>query len=427
MPDRSLYTDRRLILLAVLGFASGLPLALTASTLSAWLSEAGISKSAIGLFAAVATPYTFKFLWAPLVDGIRIPLLCRLLGKRRGWLLATQCILICAIFGLGLANPEINPWVTALLAVIVASLSATQDIIIDAYRVEILPEDMQGAGAATLVFGYRIGMVVSSAGALYLAAHVSWQLTYACMAAILGIGILATLIAREPQHFAISSSANGEHEPKMRMGDWLNTYVVQPFQEFSSRKGWWFILLFIMVYRLSDAFLGIMTMPFLLETGYSKEEIAGIVKLFGLIATLGGTFFGGWLASRYPLIAGLWLCGILSAITNLTFLWPYYTGPETLPLAAVITMENFAGGLTTAFFVAYLSLLCNARFTATQYALLSALAAVGRTWLSTPAGAIAETLNWEIFFFISAALAIPGLVMLRWLARIPSKTEPHTG
>jgi MFS transporter, PAT family, beta-lactamase induction signal transducer AmpG len=411
----ALYLRPRILAILALGFVSGLPLALTASTLSVWLTEAGISKSAIGLFAAVSTPYALKFLWAPLIDCTRFPLLGKLFGRRRGWLFATQIALIIALLLLGLANPEINPWLTAILALMVAIASASQDIVIDAYRVELLKPQEQGAGAATAVLGYRLGMIVSSAGALYLATYFGWLITYVCMASLIGIGIITALLAGEPE-----TSEEWRPPGRQNFNAWVQEAVIAPFANFMTRPYWLTILLFILLYKLADAFMGVMTNPFLIEIGFTKEEIASVVKLFGVIATIAGSFIGGAMVARLGTLRSLWICGIAHAVTNLMFVVQARMGADIHILALGITLENVSGGMGTAAFVAYISGLTYVRFTATQYALLSSFAAFGRTWLSTPAGWFAEKLGWEWFFFFAALLAIPGLFVL-W--RLEQKTS----
>lgn len=418
----AIYFRPKLLAILALGFASGLPLALTASTLTAWLFESGVERAAIGLFAAVATPYALKFLWAPLVDGLPIPILSKLLGRRRGWLAASQAALIAALLMLGLADPGAAPFTVATLAFAVAFFSATQDIVIDAYRVELLKPEEQGAGAAMAVLGYRFGMIASSAGALYLAQYFGWTAAYWVMAALLVVGLLAALLIGEPKAAADENPSLTSRQP-LAAGDWLKQYVVEPFSEFMRREHWLVILLFIMLYKFGDAFMGIMTNPFLLDLGFSKAQIANIVKIYGLAATLIGSAIGGWMVYRLRLMKSLWICGILQGATNLVFILQAKLGADAMFLAVTITLENLSGGMGTAAFVAYISLLANRHFTATQYALLSSLAAVGRTWFSTPAGLVAETLGWEWFFFFSALLAVPGLIVLWWLG----KRQPGEG
>lgn len=404
----AVYRQKAVLAVLFLGFSSGLPLALTASTLGVWLTEAGVSKSAIGLFAAVATPYALKFLWAPLIDGTHFPLLGRL-GRRTGWLLATQVALMASILLLGLADPSVNPWLTAVMALLVAVCSASQDIVIDAYRVEILKPEQQGAGAAAIVLGYRLGMIASSAGALTLASHVSWCATYVVMALLVTVGMVTVLMTGEPERSREAVSYGGG------IVTWIKGSVIGPFADFMTRPQWLAILLFILLYKLADAFMGVMTNPFLIEIGFSKEDIASIVKFYGLIATIIGSVLGGAMVARLGDMRSLWICGIAHAVTNLMFVVQARVGADSNILALGITLENISGGMGTAAFVAYLSSLTHVRYTATQYALLSSFAAFGRTWLSTPAGLVAEWLGWEWFFTFAAALAIPGLVVLAWM------------
>lgn len=405
----TLYLQPRLLVVLALGFVSGLPLALTASTLTAWLADLKIDKTSIGLFASVATPYALKFLWAPLIDACPFPLLSKLLGRRRGWILATQIGLVISIMMLGLANPAISPWLTALAALIVAIFSASQDIVIDAYRVEILSEEEQKIGAGMVQFGYRFGMLASGAGALALADHVSWEMTYFIMAGLMAVGMLTILFAPEPE---VSKEIKPSSARYL-----LRDYVAAPFRDFMDNKYWLQILLFIMLYKLGDAFLGIMTNPFLIEIGFSKTQIAAVVKIYGLIATLLGLLAGSMLSLRIGTVKTLMICGLGHALTNLMFLVQARSGADINILALGISLENFSGGMTASAFVAFLSALCHSKYTATQYALLSSLAAMGRTWLTTSAGWTADKFGWEIFFIISVLLAVPGLVLLWWLSR----------
>jgi len=407
-----LYLQPRLLVVLALGFVSGLPLALSASTLSIWLTESGVSLSAIGLFAAVGTPYTLKFLWSPLIDGLKLPLFTRLFGRRRGWLIATQLLLIASLIALGFCNPSENLLLMAIVALLVAICSATQDIVIDAYRVEILPTHEQGAGAAMVVLGYRLGMITSAAGALFLATAFGWQITYMIMAAIVPIAWLAIAIGGEPE-----SKACGLGLKAYGATDWIKKHVIEPFTDFMQRDAWLGILLFILLYKLGDAFMGAMTNPFLINIGFTKNQIATVVKLYGVIATIVGSLIGGVLVVRIGMMRTLWICGILQAFTNLVFVAQARIGADEMFLAFSISLENISGGMGTAAFVAFISSLVNKQFTATQYALLSSFSAFGRTWLSTPAGWFAGKLGWEAFFVLSVVLAIPGLVVLWWLSR----------
>lgn len=413
----SVYLHPKLLAVFFLGFSSGLPLALTGSTLSVWLTEIGVNLTTIGIFAAISTPYALKFLWAPFIDHIQIPFL-KPLGRRRSWMLLSQAALILFIVLLGYTDPYETPWQTAFFALMVAIASATQDIVIDAYRVELLDDKQQGAGAAMSVFGYRVGMLISGAGALFLAEEYGWPTIYQCMAACIGIGIVTVLITGEPLRCAQLSfleNAKMAREKTERLRGWFKHAVIDPFADFLQRRYALIILLFVVFFKFGDALAGVMTNPFLIETGFTKSEIAMIVKTYGFFATLAGTFTGGVLVYRYGMVKSLWVCGILQMLSNLMFAVQATIGYDTAVLAFTIGVENFAGGMGTAAFVAYLSSLCNISYTATQYALLSSLASVGRTWLSTVSGFLVEQMDWFYFFLFSTAAAIPGLILLKLL------------
>lgn len=405
---RQAFADPVLWVIGLLGIASGLPLALTAATLGTWLKDEGISKTSIGLFAAVGTPYALKFLWAPLMDGLRLPLLGAWLGRRRSWLLVAQLLIVLGLALLAFVDPRTTPLSLAGLALFVAVASSTQDIVIDAYRTERLTPAQLGAGITLTTLGYRIGMLVSGAGALMLASRFGWPVTYLCMAGFMAAFLPLTLLIAEPEIREI--------EPRVA-GHWLRDYVVAPFADFARQPGWWVILLFILTYKLGDAFLGVMTNPFLLEIGFSKDEIASIVKLFGTGATIAGTLAIAFCTMRFRLITLLWAMGLLHALTNAMFLLQAHMGANAHILAAGIALENFTGAISSGVFVVFISRLCHARYTATQYALLSALAAFGRTNLSTGAGWVADAFGWEPFFAICILLALPSLGILWWLNR----------
>lgn len=406
-------------LIVVLGFASGLPLALTLATLTAWLATAGISRTAIGLFALVGLPYTLKFLWSPLIDGLRLPWISARLGRRRAWLLASQIALAAAIFGLATADPARDVALTAALALAVAFLSATQDIVIDAWRVEILAEREQGAGAAAVQLGYRLGMLASGAGALYIADAFGFATAYAAMAVAMAAGMAATLVATEP---APPGGGTADRAPPGGVA-WLAAHVVRPFADFVKRPGWLGIVLFILLYKFGDAIAGVMANPFYIDIGFSLSAIASVTKVFGIAATLAGVVAGGVLVARAGVLPSLMICGILQMVSNLMFALQAIVGDDIWFLAATIGIENLSGGMGTAAFVAYLSKLCSFAFTATQYALFSSLAAVGRTVLSSGGGWLAEQLDWFWFFAATAVCAVPGLVVLAWLMRRNPATE----
>jgi PAT family beta-lactamase induction signal transducer AmpG len=406
-----IYANPRLLAILCLGFASGMPLALSGSTLGIWLTEAGVDKTSIGLFAALGSPYAFKFAWSPLIDSLPFPLLSRLLGRRRGWIVATQLGLMAAIVALGCTDPGREPWITAALALAVAFLSASQDIVIDAYRVELLTPEQYGAGSAMAVLGYRLGMIASSAGALFLADAAGWALTYMAMAGCLLVGTVTVLVTGEPP----ASAPPPAH--RRSFTQWLQEAVIAPFADFMRHDRWWLILLFVLFYKFGDAFVGVMTGPFLIKTGFTKSQIAEIAKLYGLIATILGSFAGGAMVYRLGLVRTLWIGGFLQMITILFFIVQQRAGADMRVLMLTISAENFSGGIGTSAFVAYLSALCNARFTATQYALLSSLAAVGRTLLTSGSGKTAEILGWEGFFILSTLFCLPGLFALWLLGR----------
>lgn len=421
LADSAIYLERPVLTQFFLGFASGLPLLLTLSTLTVWLAESGVSKTAIGLFALVGAPYTFKFAWAPLIDRMPIPLLTRCFGRRRGWMLACQAGLVLAILGLGASDPAIDAGRTAIFALLVAFFSASQDIVIDAFRVESLETRQQGAGAGILVLGYRMGMLVAGAGSLYLAAFHGWFATYAIMAALALTGSLAILSSPEP---ADGEPAAGK--PGLgTWGAWLHGAVVAPFADFLSRPSWLAILLFIVLYKFGDALAGVMANPFYIEMGFSKIEIASISKLFGLAATLAGGLIGGIMVARLGLLKSLMVCGALQMASNLMFAVQAMAGYDLALLTVTIGLENLTGGMGTAAFVAYLSSLCNVAYTATQYALLSSLMAFARTVLASSGGWLADHMDWVGFFLLSAVAALPGLVMLVWLMRALPPATVH--
>jgi len=412
----AVYADRRIATVALLGFSSGLPLALTASTLSLRLAELGIDKSTIGLFAAVATPYSLKFAWAPIVDRTPIPLLTRWLGRRRSWALLSQAALAAALVGLGASDPVGNATRTALWALAVATASATQDIVLDAFRVELLEVRSQGAAAGTFVLGYRVGMLVAGAGALVLATSFSWAVVYAVMAAFVAVGAGAVLASPEPALQVAASAAATRKRGPAAMAVWFREAVVDPFTDFARRPLWLAVLLFVVLFKLGDAMAGVMTNPFLVEIGFSKLEIAAVVKTFGFAATIVGSLAGGALMGAVGLTRSLWICGLFQMVSIMLFAVQAQIGHSTAMLALTIGVENLAIGMGTSAFVAYLSSLCSVAYTATQYALLSSLAALARTWLASSAGVIAQATTWTLFFVLAAGCALPGLGLLAWLS-----------
>jgi PAT family beta-lactamase induction signal transducer AmpG len=417
----AVYLKPRVLVIMFLGFSSGLPLALSGSTLLVWVTEAGVNLGTIGLFALVGTPYTIKFLWAPLIDALDVPVLARRFGRRRGWLLLSQFLLIAAIVFLGLCDPSVSALVVAIGAFLVAAASATQDIVVDAFRVESLEESEQAAGMASYVAAYRIGMLVSTAGALFLVSgfqtlglghSAAWSSGYAVMAALVLIGVGTTLLAEEP---AKSAGANAAHSRENRLQR-LAEAATGAFSEFLTRDMAFVALAFVVLFKFTDALSGAMTAPFVIDLGFSRNEYAAIIKGVGLAATLIGGFAGGFLARVYSLPGSLWLGAILQGVANLAFSWQAVLGHDAAWLTFAIIAENFTSAIGTVIFVAYLSALCrNPLHTATQYALLTALAAFGRTYLSSGAGFIAAATGWVWFFAICAAAGLPALTLLAWL------------
>ena len=422
----AVYLRPRVLIVLFLGFSAGLPLALSGSTLQVWMTQSGVDIKTIGLFAAVGTPYTIKFLWAPIVDALDVPVLARLLGRRRGWLLLSQFLLVVAIVLLGFCDPSAAPWLVALAALLVATASATQDIVIDAFRVESLPESEQAAGMASYVAAYRSGMLVSTAGALFLVTrfevmgfgkNAAWTAGYIAMAGFVVIGMVTTLIATEPAKSDLAQADHAAHARENVVARVART-AYTAFTEFLSRDAAVAVLVFVVLFKFTDALAGAMTAPFVIKIGFSRDEYAAVVKGVGLAATLLGGFAGGFVARAYPLSTSLWIGGVLQALANLAFSWQATVGADIAALTFAITAENFTSAIGTVIFVAYLSALCNNPLhTATQYALLTALAAVGRTYLSLGAGYIAEATGWAWFFAICAAAGLPSLVLLAWLQR----------
>jgi PAT family beta-lactamase induction signal transducer AmpG len=404
----AMYFQPRMLAVLFMGFASGLPLPLTYGTLSFWLAEAGVSRTAIGLFALIGLSYNLKFVWSPIMDRARIPWLTVRMGRRRSWALLTQLALVAAIASLALTDPKVDPWPVALAAVFVAFFSASQDIVIDAFRIELLRPEEQGAGAAATQWGYRFGLMASSAGALYIAEFGGWQVAFLAMAALMAVGIATVLLTREPAVPAKPPDGRG-------IAAWLKSAVIAPFAEFMSRPHWLAILLFVVLYKFGDALAGVMSNPFYVEMGFTKIEVANVSKLFGVAATLAGLAAGGALVFRWGALRSLLVCGLAQMLSNLMYVAQTMAGHDVPMLFATIGIENFAGGMGSAAFVAYLSGLCNVAFTATQYALLSSLAAVGRTTLASSSGWLVEQLGWIWFFTASTLAAVPGLLMLLWL------------
>ncbi len=432
----SIYCHKRVLSLLLLGFSAGLPLMLVFSTLSFWLREAGIDRTAIGYFSWIALAYGFKWAWSPLVDRMSLPVFTRLLGRRRGWMLFAQLILVVAILGMSQSDPlqDLNRLV--LFALMVAFASATQDIVIDAFRIDSAPEKMQAALAAAYQVGYRSAMIVSTAGALTIAAWVdpdsevynlaSWQTAYLVMAGLMSVGIITTLMSREPQ---VENREADEKEaqlkqkltlkyPKFIAGtlSWLYTASVLPFVDFFKRYGRSAILILLLIscYRISDIVMGIMANVFYVDMGFAKAEIAAISKVYGLIMTLVGAGAGGVLLARYGTMKILFLGALLVAVTNLLFAYQAIVGYNVPLLTAVISIDNFSAGIATAAFIAYLSSLTSAGYSATQYALLSSIMLLFPKFVAGFSGAYVDAFGYVNFFVGASIIGLPvlGLIVL---------------
>lgn len=447
----SVYFRPRVALMFLFGFSAGLPYQLTSSTLQAWLTESNMSVQEIGLFGLVAAAYAWKFVWAPAIDGLPIPVLSRLLGHRRSWLIVIQICLACAIAALAFVDPVESKFALAGVAALVAFFSASQDVVIDAYRIEALKETELTAGYANYNAAYRTAMLVSFTGAILLVSWLelsgiprkeAWSLGYLVMAGMVAVGVLGTLLAPE--------SWEGQKSRFERsFGERFRSAVIEPFSDFLRKDLWWGILLFIVMFKLGDAFTSELRTYFFLKLGFEKATYATIQWPFGFFTVIAGGYIGGVVANRYGVMRALWIGGIAQMATNLIFIWPAVALPDLTAaigvpnaegvkqitfaaidaggwqgymafatLAGSVGLENFATGLGGAAFVAYMSLLCgNRNYTATQYALLSSLASQARISLSAPAGFAVAAVGWVWYYIIATALAVPGLMLLWWLMR----------
>lgn len=387
--------SRRMLRTLLMGFSCGLPLLLTISVLQAWMKEEGVDLTVIGLMALVGLPYTVKFLWAPFLDRFTLPFL----GRRRGWMLVSQILLVLVICGLGLTSPTKNPWIVAFVAFLVTFFSASQDIIVDAYRREDLPDEELGLGSSLYINGYRIGMLLASGGGLIMADHMSFSSVYMIMGACMIPGIITTILSPEPKIPAGTPRT-------------IQEAVILPLKEYFSRTGAWWILGFIFLYKVGDTMASAMTTPFYLDIGFSKTEIGAVVKLFGFWATIAGSLIGGIMMLRLGINRSLWIFGILQAASTAGFAVLATIGHNIMLLSGVIAFENLSAGMGTAAYVAFMASVTNKKFTATQYALLSSLMGIPRVMASAPTGFLAKHMGWVSFFVMCTLIAIPGMLLL---------------
>ena len=395
----SVIFSRRMLVALLMGFSGGLPLLLTWGVLQAWMTEKGVDLTWIGMISLVQIPYTWKFLWAPLLDRFIPPFL----GRRRGWLLMAQLALMLAIVGLGYSDPVKNTGLMIVAAVLVAFFSATQDIVIDAYRREDLSDEELGLGSSMYVYGYRLGMLLASGGGLIMADHISFTQVYFIMSLCMLPGIITTLLTPEPE--LVSGAPQTMKEA-----------VVNPFVDYFNRNGAIWILVFILLYKIGDTMASGITMPFYLETGFTKTEIGTIVKFFGTAATLVGAFLGGLLLLKLGINRGLWIFGILQALSTAGFAILARIGYNIAMLSGVIAFENLSSGMGTAAFVAFMASITNKKFTATQYALLTGIMGLSRQLASSMTGFMAKNMGWQSFFVFCTLIAIPGMLLLLKIA-----------
>lgn len=410
------YQDPRVIGILFLSFSSGLPFLLTLSTLHAWLAEAGITKTTIGLFAIATIPYALKFLWAPLIDNLRLPYLYGALGHRRSWMILSQLTLMISLAGLGLTNPAHNILMTATLVFLVSLSAASQDAVIEAFRVEVFDKNQLGQGASASVLGFRLGMWVSGGGALYLAAiFKNWSLVYALMAACVSIGVVATLFVSEPSlsnhRDALTNSKNPSFSTS-NLKKFFRTKFKPSFISFFNTQDWFLILAFIFLFKVGDTVLNMMSIPFLFEIGFSKVEIAHIAKSFGIVAMIMGGILGGFLLSYMSMVNNFLLCVILQMISCTLFMLQAYIGHHIEFLIVTMGIENLACGISATTLVFYFSNLCHYPHTATHYALLSSFSSIARLGLSMLAGWLADALPWENFYALGAIGCLPCLMLL---------------
>jgi PAT family beta-lactamase induction signal transducer AmpG len=401
-----------------LGFSAGLPLLLILGTLSFWLREAGIDRSTIGYLTWVGLIYAFKWMWAPLVDRLSIPLLSRFFGRRRSWLLFAQFLIIIGLVGMASIDPKVQLTPIVWCALLVAFGSATQDIALDAFRIESADSDHQAALAATYQIGYRLALIWSGAGVLWLAARAeagatgydpaAWQFAYLCMALSISVGVLTTLFSKEPVRIELAKARNAKA--------WLHQTLIEPFTDFIQRYGWHAILILslIAIYRISDVVMGIMANPFYVDMGYTKDEVAAVSKVFGVVMTLVGAFVGGVLTLRFGVMRILFLGAILSAVSNLLFAWLATQGHDLHGLIWVISADNLSSGIATAAFIAFLSALTNIQYSATQYALFSSMMLLLPKWLAGFSGVFVNHFGYSNFFISTAVIGAPVLILI-WL------------
>ena len=435
----TVYARPRVLGMLFLGFSAGLPFLLVFSTLGVWLAEAGASRTTIGFFSWIGIMYSVKVLWAPIVDRVHLPILKNIFGQRRSWLILAQTGIATGLLLLAYSSPANNLQLFAIYALLVAFSSATQDIVIDAYRIEAIEPEYQAAMSATYVFGYKVSTLFASAGALFMAEYINWPMTYIIMAASMSVGIIATLVIREPEHRIKTSTLAQEEQLISRVEqslhlkgqlqqfiDWFTAAVIAPFSEFFKRNGHLalIILLLIASYRITDITMASMANPFYLDLGFSKPEIASITKLFGVMFSLTGAALGGILVLRFGIFPILLSGGLLVILTNFLFAWMSTIGHDLTMLTVVIGADSLAGGIATAVFIAYLSSLTNTAYTATQYALFSSLMTLFPKMIAGFSGIVVDNFGYFTFYIYSSLLGLPAILIILYLMRQSPEKSP---
>lgn len=416
-----------------LGFSAGLPFLLVFSTLSAWLRDEGVERSVIGFFSWVGVTYSIKVFWAPVIDRLPLPFLTKLLGKRRGWMLLAQLGIVAGLVGMGSSNSHSQLQQIALFAVWVAFCSATQDVVIDAYRIESVIPEYQGAMAATYVLGYRIALLMAGAGAFYIADYAGWRVAYFVMAAAMSVGLVTTLCLKEPEHEYFDEVSACENVSVKHQNIWWRlsagfmSAVLSPFVEFFARNGrvGLLILMLIALYKMSDITMGVMANPFYLDLGFSKKDIADISKIFGFFMTIAGAGLGGVLVVRYGIMRPLLLGAIMVAATNLLFAVLADSKPNLLLLAGVISADNLSGGIATSVFIAYLSSLTSTAYTATQYALFSSLMTLPAQLLGGFSGVVVDSYGYTVFFIYASTVGLPAIMLVLLLMHYQGRAKAY--
>lgn len=393
------FFKRRLLVTLLLGFSCGLPLIAVGSTLQAWLQSRGVPLSVIGAVSLISIPYSFKFLWSPIIDRFTVPGF----GRRKGWMYLSQLGTAAAFIALSLIDPIETPLLFGNVALVIAFFSATQDIVVDAHRRDTLSDNELGLGSSLFVTGYRLGMLASGAFALVLSDHIAWREVYLILAALMGVGMLGSLLSDEP---------TGITPPKE-----LKSAVIDPFKDFFKREGAFYFLAFILLYKIGDNLAANLTMPLYLSLGFTRETIGYFGKTIGLASLILGGLFGGALMIRMGIMKSLLVFGLFQAVSNGAFSVLAYAGNDTNVLLGAIAFENFTGGMGTAAYMAFMSALCEKRFSATQYALFSSIMGIPRSFLAAPSGAVAEAVGWEAYFLLCVVVALPGLLLASYIGK----------